>query len=369
MSARPASFQIPELSVVICTRNGARTLPAALAAIESQSLDRSRYEVIVVDDGSTDGTAEIARGQGARVVSLDPGGGLAAARNAGVRAAKAPAIAFTDDDCRPGREWLAAIAGALSNPAVDGVGGRVLPACASDFLLRYLAARNPLTPLGGELLSSADPRYRLRLYLRGMAHPRPEPLAGAPLYSVVGANMALRRELVVELGGFDEAFWFGGEEQELCLRAHARPGQALFRYEPRAVVTHIFSPRLSDSLRRARAYGLGHARITLKHRQVRPIVYPFPLLVASAVMLAALRPRLRHALLAMLAPELAYLSWPRTAWRTRSTEPLAYAYLQLAEETWTMAGELRGLRDGYAAAGDHRAEQSPGTTTISSSVA
>jgi glycosyltransferase involved in cell wall biosynthesis len=332
-------------------------LPATLAAIERQSFDRSRYEVIVVDDGSTDRTAEIAHAHGASVVSLAANCGLAAARNAGVQAATAPAIAFTDDDCEPDHEWLATLAGALSDPSVDGVGGRVVAACPNDFLHRYLRARNPLTPLPAELLRSADPRYRLRLYLRDMARSRREPPPGAILYSVVGANMALRRELIAGLGGFDEAFGFGGEEQELCHRAHARPGRALFRYEPRAVVTHAFRPRLGDSLRRARAYGLGHARIALKHDKVRLILYPFPMLVASAIMLAALKPRLRAAVLAMLAPEVSYLSWPLTAWRTRSVEPLAYPYIQFAEELWTMAGELRGLRDGYEAVGDAHASE------------
>ncbi len=337
----------PELSVVICTRNGARTLPATLTAIESQSFDRSRYEVIVVDDGSTDRSAEIARAHGATVISLSPGRGLAAARNAGVHAAAAPTIAFTDDDCQPDRGWLSALADALSDAALDGVGGRVLPVCASGFLLRYLRQHNPLTPLGAELLASSDRRYRLRLYLRGVISPRPEPPPGAPLYSVVGANMALRRELVDGLGGFDEAFAFGGEEQDLCLRAHARAQRACLRYEPRAVVMHVFRSRLSDSLRRAHAYGLGHARAALKHGELRIIVYPFPLLTASALMLAALRPRYRTALLAMLAPLTAYIRWPRAAWRTRSLEPLAYPYLQLAEEISTMLGELHGLRDGY----------------------
>jgi glycosyltransferase involved in cell wall biosynthesis len=337
----------PELSVVICSRNGAPTLAATLDHVERQSLERSRYEVIVVDDGSTDATAEIARVRGARVVSLTPGRGLAAARNAGVRSAAAPVIAFTDDDCRPDRGWLAALARVLCDPSVDGVGGRVVPICTSGFLVRYLRVRNPLTPLGSELLSSSNPRYRLRLYLRGVLAPRPEPPPGAPLYSVVGANMALRRELVTELGGFDEAFVFGGEEQDLCLRARGRPRAAVFRYEPRAVVGHVFRASLIDTLRRARAYGVGHARTAVKCADVHLILYPFPLLTASAMVLASLRHRRGLALLATLVPLLVYMRWPRSVWKAKSVEPLAYPYLQLAEEVAAMLGELQGLREGY----------------------
>jgi GT2 family glycosyltransferase len=358
----------PELSVVVCSHNGALTLAGTLQNLERQSLDRDRYEVILVDDGSTDATAEIGRSHGASVVSLSRRRGVAAARNAGVEAAAAEAIAFTDDDCEPDHGWLAAVADCLSDPAVDGVGGHVVPICASGFLLRYLRTRSPLAPLRAELLSSSDPRYRLRLYLRGVASNGPGPPPGAPLYSVVGANMALRRRLVVELGGFDEAFELGGDEQDLCLRAHLRPQGAVFRYEPRAVVAHVFRPSFRDTLRRARAYGLGHARTALKHRHVHVILYPFPLLTATALALASLYRRGHPALASMLVPLLAYLRWPRTAWRTRSVEPLAYPYLQLAEEVATMFGELQGLRGGYQREGAAPSAPPSATATESSQI-
>jgi glycosyltransferase involved in cell wall biosynthesis len=337
----------PDISVIVCSHNGERTLPVTLAHVRQQTLSRSRYEVIVVDDGSDDDTSALARAAGVQVVRLAIPAGLAAARNAGVGAAAGAIVAFTDDDCAPARNWLAALSSSFADAAVDGVGGKVVPDCRNGFLLRYLQARNPLTPLPAELLACSSAGYRLRLYLRSVVVSEPEPAAGAPLYCAVGANMAFRRELIVELGGFDEAFTFGGEEEDLCRRAHSRPHGARLRHEPDAVVVHRFEPRPGDLLRRARAYGIGNARGAIKHHDRRPIVYPFPILISSAILRALKTGRRATLALGLLAPLATYSRWPVRAWRERSVEPLAYPYLQLAQEACTMLGELQGWHAGY----------------------
>jgi glycosyltransferase involved in cell wall biosynthesis len=333
----------PEISVVLCTHNGERTIASALSSLGHQSLSSARYEVIVVNDGSADRTAEIARSHGVRVIDLQPNRGLAAARNAGTAAARAPIVAFTDDDCQPARDWLERLFRALSDPRIDGVSGRVVPACTNSFMLRYLSARNPLTPLGVDLLASSGRAHRFRLYLRRVVGRSADLDPGASLYSLLGANMALRRELILELGGFDEEIRFGGEEEELCRRAHDEPQGALLLYEPSAVVVHRFNGRLRDPLRRARAYGRGHPHAARKHRDLQLIVYPFPIATAVALCVAIANGRKRQILLAALAPLAAYARWPVQAWRTRSPKPLVYPYLELAEEASTMVGEVEGL--------------------------
>jgi glycosyltransferase involved in cell wall biosynthesis len=326
----------PRISVVLCTHNGAETLDAALDALAAQDLGREQYEVVVVDDGSSDGSAEIARAAGARVVRLEANAGVPVARNAGIAAARAPIVAFTDDDCEPVRGWLRELLAAFDDPRVDGAGGPVRPTSDGSLALRYVAERNPLSPLPAQLLESNSPLYRLGLYLRSLARGRPDPEPGAQLYSLVTANCAFRVELLRSLGGFDESFVLG-EDGELSRRAHDRAGTR-FVFRPQALVRHRFDG-LADSLRRARVYGMSNAHLAARREDVRPIVYPIPLLLAALAALTVARaPRLLGAV--ALLPPATYFGWTSLALRRRSVEPLAYAYLQLAEEVAAMSGEV-----------------------------
>ena len=299
----------------------------------------------MVDDGSSDGTADVARAWGAQVVALTPNQGLAAARNAGVSAARGQIVVFTDDDCDADPAWLARMSEAFGDPSVDAAGGRVLPGPGEGFALRYVSCRNPLVPLSSELLESGDPVYRLRLYLRAILQGPAALRAGDRLYSVVGANMAFRRPLIYDLQGFDEAFRFGGEEEDLCRRADAHGARIV--YAPAARVVHRFEPGLKDTLRRSRAYGRGNARAARKHAEVRPIVYPFPVLAVGTLAAGLVRRRLRLAVLGLLAPLVTYPRWLIDLRQQGSVETIAYPYVQLAQEVSTMLGEIDGHQAGY----------------------
>jgi glycosyltransferase involved in cell wall biosynthesis len=112
-----------QVSVVVPARNAASTLGRTLSSLSAQ-LDPPDFEVVVVDDGSTDDTASIASRAGARVVSAS-GVGSGAARNLGVAACAGELLAFTDADCFPEPGWLAAGVAALRS--ADLVAGRVRP--------------------------------------------------------------------------------------------------------------------------------------------------------------------------------------------------------------------------------------------------
>jgi GT2 family glycosyltransferase len=339
-----AADRTPRISVVVCTHNGSEKLPIALRSLTRQTLAPSQYEVIVVDDGSSDDSVRVAREHAVRALRLPANAGLAAARNAGIAAAHSDLIAFTDDDCEVAADWLAALLPAFEDSNVDGVSGPVSPEADDPFVRAYLRAHNPLSALPDTLLAASGLGHRLRLYLASLVSPGPEL---DHLYSVVGANMAFRRSALLAVDGFDEAYRFGSEEEDLCRRLHARDGGAMLLYVPGAQVTHWFEGRISDSLRRARSYGRGKARNVFKHPEMRPIVYPVPVAVAGVISYATLTRRPRAALAAALLPLAGYPGWIR---HTRSEggfyAPL-YPYVQLLGELWNMFGELEGARAGY----------------------
>lgn len=120
-----AEASCPRISTIIPAYNAAETLPHCLAALAAQRWQRDDFEVIVVDDGSQDETAALARASGARVIS-QPNAGPAAARNRGAAAARGELLLFTDADCEPTPDWIAQMTAPFADPDVAGVKGSYL---------------------------------------------------------------------------------------------------------------------------------------------------------------------------------------------------------------------------------------------------
>lgn len=328
-------------SVVIITHNGAARIRRTLHEIECQTVAAEAFEVLVVDDGSTDDTAAVVDQSGVRVIRLAHNQGPGAARNAGLDAANAEIVVFIDDDCLPAPTWLQEILTAFSDPDLDGVGGRIAPLGSPGLITSFITDNNPWVPLPVSLLRSHNRWYRLLLYLRSVARTSREP-AETELFAVAGGNMAFRRQVLQEVGGFDSSLTVS-EETDLCWRLHRRPGGARLRYVRPAEVSHQFTATLGGILRRARWYGQGTARMARTHEGIGLIVYPFPVLVMVAAAATA-HPRLRRLRrLTPLLPLATYVGWTRLAVRRRKLGPLAYPYLQMAMEIATMAGEAQVL--------------------------
>jgi glycosyltransferase involved in cell wall biosynthesis len=327
-----------DLSVVICSLNGARGLDRCLRALAMQQ-GTVKLEIIVVDDGSIDDTSAVAHSHGVTVIRHESNRGLAAARNSGVRAASAPVVAFLDDDCEPESHWGQRLLDGYEEEGVVGVGGVVVPYARAGFMLGYLMRHNPLAPLEIDLAKSEKLSYRLYLYLRGQWAPE-ERHGRRAVYSLVGANMSFRRTVLRETG-FDERFRFGAEDLDLCLRlARDFPGGNLV-ITPDARVRHHFLPSLGDTFRRSRSYGRGCARLYHKWPSMRPTIFPGPVLVLALMLASITLPWLLAA--AILLPHLMYPKGFCLAVFRRRLACVLDAYVELAEEACGNVGYLEGL--------------------------
>lgn len=199
-----AEVREPRVSIVIPTRNGLEILRQCLRALRANT--PPGYEVIVVDDGSSDGTCDaLATVPGLRLIRLAGNVGFSLACNAGARPARAPLVLFLNNDTVPLSGWLEPMLAALErSPRVDVVGSRLLYPRVG--LVQHA---------GIDLRADGLPYSRLRFE----PSDAPEVNEDRILPAVTGACLLIRRRLFEKLGGFDEEFRNGYEDVDLCLRA------------------------------------------------------------------------------------------------------------------------------------------------------
>jgi GT2 family glycosyltransferase len=213
---------VPDLSVIVPARNSAESLPPLLRSLESQTLPRERFEVIVVDNGSSDGTGEVAERHGATVVR-DQIANRSRARNRGVEAAASDLYAFTDADCVAQPEWLAELL--TCAPSAPLVAGEV----------KLRTSERP----------NAIERFEV-LWRFGQA-------AWVKQGWAATANLLVHADAFAAIGGFDETWRHIGEDVDFCFRARDA-GYAL-SYCPSALVDHNGESELRPFLRRCFRHG------------------------------------------------------------------------------------------------------------------
>jgi glycosyltransferase involved in cell wall biosynthesis len=219
----------PSVSVIVPVRNGGEQLEVLLGALARQTLPRERFEVIVVDDRSTDDTPGRVRRSGfARLVVAPIRGGSYAARNLGIVEARGEILAFTDGDCVPAPDWLERGLVAASN-GVDLVAGHI------DM------------PLGERPSASA-----LVDYARHLNQER----AVSEGFGAT-ANLWTRRDVIERVGRFNDKLISGGDT-EFGHRALARG--AVIRYAPEVVVTHPARSHPCELARKGYRLGFGAAQ-------------------------------------------------------------------------------------------------------------
>ncbi len=226
----------PRVSVVVCSYNGSANIRDTL-----EGLSKVRYpdfEVIVVDDGSTDTTAAIAAEYAVKLIRTD-NQGLSNARNTGWMAATGEIVAFTDDDAYPDPDWLTYLAETFRDGQYAGVGGPNIPP-AGDGAVAACVGNAPGGPVH-VLLSDTEAEH------------------------IPGCNMAFRRAALEEIGGFDPQFRVAGDDVDLCWRILERGWKLGF--SPTAQVWHHSRNAVRTYWRQQRGYGKAEALLERKWPQ------------------------------------------------------------------------------------------------------
>lgn len=236
-AARPADLLAahPHVSVVVCCYNGGRTLAQCLDSLSK--LDYPSYDVILVDDGSSDDTASIAnRFPDVTVLRHETNKGLSASRNAGMAAATGSIVAYTDADCFADPDWLTHLVQRLEETGADAVGG---PNISPDD--GWLAASINASP--------GQPTHVLE--------------SDQVAEHVPGCNMAFRRDQLAAINGFDAQFFKAGDDVDVCWRLQQAGGWITFA--PGAVVWHHRRQTPRSYLRQQAGYGEAEALLRFKH--------------------------------------------------------------------------------------------------------
>ncbi len=204
-----------QYSIIIPAYNARHTITACINALQQQTIPREQMEIIVIDDGSQDGTGQLAAELGVKVLFQPQNGGQAAARNVGIQHAQGEIICFTDADCIPQPDWLAQITAPLhQDPSISATKG-VYCTRQHELISRFVQ------------VEYEDKYDKLRQFPR---------ISFVDTYSA-----AYRRAVLLEVGGFDERFPVA-EDRELSYRVAAAGYEMVF--QPQALVCHLHASRV-----------------------------------------------------------------------------------------------------------------------------
>jgi GT2 family glycosyltransferase len=223
----------PKISVILCSHNGSLTIRETLEGLEQ--LEYPDYEVIVVNDGSTDDTAAIASEFAFSLINTE-NLGLSHARNTGYKASIGKIVAYIDDDAYPDPHWLYYLAFMFLTTSYVGIGGSNVAPSGEGFVANCIA-RSPGGPVH-ILISDQEAEH------------------------IPGCNMAFRKEALESIGGFDPQFRVAGDDVDICWRLQQMGWKIGFT--PAALVWHRRRNSIKAYWKQQVGYGKAEALLEKK---------------------------------------------------------------------------------------------------------
>jgi len=235
MTSRVKLRDYPKASVVVCSYNGAKTLDRCLTSLKE--INYPNYEVILVDDGSTDDTQEIAARHSWVKNIRQENKGLSFARNVGAHASGGDVIVYTDSDCMADPDWLYYLMGTLLSGDYAGVGGPNISPPAENWVQACVSA------------APGGPNHVL--------------LTDVVAEHIPGCNMAFHRWAFDQVGGFDPEYRKAGDDVDFCWRLQQSGG--VIAFSPAAIVWHYRRFTLQAFRKQQQGYGEAESMLRFQH--------------------------------------------------------------------------------------------------------
>ena len=330
------------VSVIVCTYNGEKYISDCLEALIRQNYPRNMYEIIVVDDGSSDNTSEIVSTYPVKLIKHKNNLGTYTSRNTGLRNANGEIVAYTDDDCIPDESWIKNLIKPYVHDDVIAVGGMTESFSYNTITEKYMAEAGYGNPSPIEFARSKNPLYRFYVYLENMFSPvtsMSKPYV--EVSAIYTLNASFRKFTLEQLGGWDENLRFGGDT-EMCMRIHEKliGGKIIFTHRAKVIHKHrlSFIKFLKDMLLR----NGDRIKYYLKYNEIPPI-FPFPLFIIFITSVLGSYSVVNGLLSLIILPHIFYIWWPMKIIRKPKFYYLFFAYMQFSLELTAILGMLRGF--------------------------
>ena len=353
----------PFMSVVIPVYNGSVTIGRALNSLLAQDYPSDRYEIIVINDGSTDDTAHVvAMFPAVRYAELPHNIGIPAAQNAGLQAAKGDIYVAFNDDFQAAPNFLSQLAHGYADLVKPmGIGGVVMKPTSSKttgLVANYIEANRigaapGIVDIRPAFLPAVAKRlltYIVTNFLSG-AHVEYGDRRHQEVVELYGANGSFPISMLRRVGGWDTdtaAPAIGGiEDRDICFRMRQQfPDHHFYVVRSAHIMQELDLHDSSVSIKShlLRPYRRGPFNYAFHAKNgLTPPIFPFPALILLMLLADAVLTPLLLPLLIVMLPQLCYPWWAQRAIGERRPMYIIFPYLQAAEETMVMIGFLRGF--------------------------
>lgn len=336
---------LPFVSVVVICYNGEATLRDALSSLISQTYPKNRYEIIVVDDGSTDNSPAVAAEfPSVKYMRLEKNMGISSARNAGLKVARGKFYVAFDCDCKADPELLTKLVHGFADRNTIGVGATIVePEPIKRLATRYISMCDSLfAPVSDKVAHGRKlPHQRLISYIKLRITPSAKSDKPREMTELYGAGGAFYREILLAVGGWDVTL-NGIEDRDLSQRLHAAYPEKKFYLLPDAKMVHERGETLWQYLMRPVKRGAVNFEFHRRNK-ITPPIFPFPILYVAACLGGLFVSPYISLLLIICLPPLLYFWWPYKSLQRRQGILFIFSYIQLVEEIMVLVG----LAEGY----------------------